>query len=1185
MAVQPAANMAHRMRTNPRYQQNPPHGPPRRMQPYGRADQSSGRAPQSGNAPNRRPPLTSGAMQHQRVGDQPRTRTQQRTVQPGQPLHRPMHIGRGQGRPQQRMAPKPQPPKWSMASLLKEVKIGQRDGEPIMAKEQFVKVRKVESGDSIFIQTTNGEKAEKIILDGISAGKVTRGSDARNKEMQDDIFAWEAREHLRQLLIGELVIVSPKAAEPEETDDKRSKRTRRLPDFRRVRFRSKICHANSGMEHDIWKDVGEHMIENGWAKKKTKINEDDFEEGYLDRLEIVQQEAKEKALGCWERVPDFDGATSRKKNNQINPRQAFMKHHLRVCDWGPSTRQLYENFKGKPIPAIIDDVIAGSTVRLELLLYKEMPQKENTLETAMVVIDMSGLDCPRIPGRKGKKRDSDEDSDRVKLAREAQQFTYVRLCHRNVNVVFDWIDTANNLYATIEFPRGDIAQLLLSGGYAKILPWSLEVLVPEKKSQYKDCEQTARTKKRRIWKLEDDRDQYEEQSLEEVEVMEVVTGDQIRVKYVDEEGKEQERRVFLASIRAPRIPTRPKPNKTGKGAEGYKGDPYGLEAKEFVRASLIRKKIKIQKEYSRQTRSDTKSDWVTVFYLDEGTTKNMNVELCRRGLAHLAPHSRGERRATNYAELQQAREEAERKKNNIFSDEPYQRKVLVDFTSRVKKDEAVKVRTHVCQFCRDFLGFDPENSRRRRNRDEDEEEQEPFAPVPLRGIIEYIISGGRVKIYLPQHHTKITLVTSGIQVESKGDLGNEAREIMQEYRQQEVMVEVERVDRNNNFIGHIRYGSDMQNLSVPLLKKGLAKCQWNNLEGSAYKTDFKNAEQNAKGEKIGCWEGYEPPKRQPERVEGDDLKNEELDENGVPIAKPQRLRENYRERGDRGDRRDRDNNRGDRRDRDNNRGDRRDRDNHRGRGMGKGRGRGRSDRERRPRRTNPPRKMKVSVRHVESGTTFFATQQNSQDMKKIEAYLSKITPENAISEHFNPERTSIVAGLYEDDFGFGYHRVQIRSIKKKKTESDEETIYQVRYIDYGTHAQLSYGQILEITDPEIRGLRAQAVRCELAGLQPPPKTTDYYKQAENLMWNETSDKIFNMETLSTNKEDTLRQVVLYHDGQNLNDYIVQIGYARVKNNSKINPDFVKKIKGFQSEAMESHVGMWRYGDIGSDEED
>jgi len=1152
----------------------------RRHKPNGRADQGRPATP-SGEPTNRRPPMT----QH-RLGDP--TRMKQRPMRnPNQRPH--TGRGRGQGVPQRR-AQKTQPPKWHMASLLKDVKIGKTsEGEAITAKEQFVKVRKVESGDSLFIQSTASEKAEKIILDGISAGKVTRGMNERTKrasDNQDDLFAWEAREYLRELLIGKLVIVSPKASQSEDKDGR--KRNRKLPDFRRVRFRVKICHPNMVLEHDEWKDVGEHMIEKGWARKKTKINEEAFEEGYLERLEAAQMEARKNEQGQFQPRTVADSGAKRKGATSIDP---FWKRHIRVCDWNPSTRNLFENFRGKSIPAIIDDVIAGSTVRLELLLYKQIPAKENTLETAMVVVDMSGLDCPRVPSRKQRKQ---EPSERDVLAREAQQFTFVRLCHRNVNVVFDWIDNKDNLYATIEFPRGDIAQLLLSGGYAKVLPWSLNVLDAERKPKYKNCEQVARSKKRRMWKLDDERDQFEEHPIEDVEVVEVVTGDQIHVKFTDEEGNEQERRVFFASIRAPRIPTRPKSG--SKKSSGYEGDPYGLEAKEFVRANLIRKRVKIQKEYSRETRSQVPSDWVTVYYTDKGVQKNMNVELCKQGLAELAPHSRGERRATNFAELQEAIEQAENKKLNRFSDVPYQRKPLVDFTTRPKKSEIESTRHEVRRFCVEYLGFDPEISRRRRERmREEDEDATPFAPVPLKGIIEYIISGGRVKISLPELNTKITLVTSGIQVESKEKLGDKARTIMQQYRQQQVVVEIERCDRNNNFIGHIRYGSELNNLSIPLLKQGLAKCQWQNLEGSAYKSDFKIAEEFAKEGKVGVWENWEPPKPRPprrERIEADDLNNEELDENGEPIQKERPPRRERRDRRDQGDRRDR-RDQGDRRGRDQggrrgrDQGDRRGRDRgERGRGMGKGRGRGR--REDRGQKRRPPRNMKVSVTHVVDGTTFFARKEDSQEMADIENYLKTLKPQDAISENFDPKRDDIVAGLFEDESGFGYHRVLIRNLKGRgKKQKEEDVSYQVRYVDYGTQHELKYEQIIEIADERIRNLKAQAVRCELAGLIPPPKTTDYYKQAENLLWNEISEKVFDMEIVSTNQEDTLRQTILYHEKNNLNDYIVQIGYARAKTGKQTRglPDsLLKKISEMQKGAKEEHIGMWRYGDLGSDDE-
>jgi staphylococcal nuclease domain-containing protein 1 len=164
---------------------------------------------------------------------------------------------------------------------------------------------------------------------------------------------------------------------------------------------------------------------------------------------------------------------------------------------------------------------------------------------------------------------------------EAQAFTETRLLNRDVQVLLQGVDKSGNLFGSIVFAKGNISQRLLEQGLGKLVPWSA-ALSPDA-AVLKAAESQAKAQKVRMWTnwSEDSAaaaaSSGSSQQLSEFtgKVVSIASSDSVVVE--DASGKEV--RVWLASVRAPRL--------AGRGRDG-KDEAYAQEAKEFLRAKLVR---------------------------------------------------------------------------------------------------------------------------------------------------------------------------------------------------------------------------------------------------------------------------------------------------------------------------------------------------------------------------------------------------------------------------------------------------------------------------------------------------------------------------------------------------------------------------------------------------------------------
>lgn len=234
-------------------------------------------------------------------------------------------------------------------------------------------------------------------------------------DSRDEPYAWESREFLRKQLIGREVFFS----------------CERPPNSNR--------------------DYGTVYLSND-PINGTNITELMVAEGYLSvRREGVRQSEETTRLAALE-----DAAKAGGKGKWSN---TPAHEHVRNIRWTQENpRNFVDQVNGKPVPAIIEHVRDGSTVRAFLLP-----------DFNYITLMISGIRCP------GFKLDADGKPDptvTVQFAEEARYFVESRLLQQEVEIVLESVNNAN-FVGTILFPKGNIAESLLREGYAKCVDWSM----------------------------------------------------------------------------------------------------------------------------------------------------------------------------------------------------------------------------------------------------------------------------------------------------------------------------------------------------------------------------------------------------------------------------------------------------------------------------------------------------------------------------------------------------------------------------------------------------------------------------------------------------------------------------------------------------------------------------------------
>nr|NP_001125262.1 staphylococcal nuclease domain-containing protein 1 [Pongo abelii]CAH90500.1 hypothetical protein [Pongo abelii] len=479
-------------------------------------------------------------------------------------------------------------------------------------------------------------------------------------------------------------------------------------------------------------------------------------------------------------------------------------------------RHFVDSHHQKPVNAIIEHVRDGSVVRALLLP-----------DYYLVTVMLSGIKCPTF------RREADGSETPEPFAAEAKFFTESRLLQRDVQIILESCHN-QNILGTILHPNGNITELLLKEGFARCVDWSIAVYT-RGAEKLRAAERFAKERRLRIWRdyvaPTANLDQKDKQFV--AKVMQVLNADAIVVKLNSGDYKT----IHLSSIRPPRLEGENTQDKNKKLRPLY-DIPYMFEAREFLRKKLIGKKVNVTVDYIRPASPATE----TVPAFSERTCATVTIgginiaeALVSKGLATVIRYRQDDdQRSSHYDELLAAEARAIKNGKGLHSKKEVPIHRVADISGDTQK-------------AKQFLPF-----LQRAGRSE--------------AVVEYVVSGSRLKLYLPKETCLITFLLAGIEcprgarnlpglVQEGEPFSEEATLFTKELvLQREVEVEVESMDKAGNFIGWLHI--DGANLSVLLVEHALSKVHFT-AERSSYYKSLLSAEEAAKQKKEKVWAHYE----------------------------------------------------------------------------------------------------------------------------------------------------------------------------------------------------------------------------------------------------------------------------------------------------------------------------------------
>eukprot|EP00921_Rhytidocystis_pertsovi_P011207 GHVQ01018087.1.p1 GENE.GHVQ01018087.1~~GHVQ01018087.1.p1 ORF type:complete len:928 (+),score=129.47 GHVQ01018087.1:195-2978(+) len=645
-------------------------------------------------------------------------------------------------------------------------------------------VKQVISGDTFVLvgAPKGGPPPEKqITLASLMSPRVAMKS--LTKETEDEPYGWNSREFMRERLIG-----------------------------KEVEFK---VEYSLGERECGWIKVkgGESasldLLRKGLARVKSNRNPPCAHD--IDELIAAENVAKEAKLGLWNDEPGSGLAT------------------IREITWGSTNaaalKTLYNDEKCKRLKAIVEYVRDGGCMRV---MFAD--------KWIYATVFVSGVACD---GFKREQKEGSEDSVIVPepFAAEGKFFAEIRVLHRDVEIRLENLDDNGDLYGSIYHSSGNIGVLLLKNGLAKVQEWSARLT--ESPAQLREAAKEAQSKQLRKWKNWVPSVQADEKEYS-ARVVEVLSGDCIIIHVPATTGATSaagEKRVYLASIRCPRVGTRMKPD-----------EPWSFEAREFVRKRLIHKTVKVVVEYIREPMSsasgappppgsDTQGRMHFVTMTVDNDKSSISEQLVTAGLARTQQHRADDDRAENFDTLMEQEKVAEEQGLGVHGAEKNVPKHKIN----------------------DLLG--PSNTARARSF-EDQLKRLPKADA----VVEYIFNGGRFKLRLPSQNLAISFALGGIRCPQTARTGGPGQgpsrpgepfseEALRHARdtlmQRDVTVRIQQCDKGGNFIGALWMGKT--NYGSEILELGYGCTMDYSLSFSPYKEEYVEAEKKAQASKLRVW--------------------------------------------------------------------------------------------------------------------------------------------------------------------------------------------------------------------------------------------------------------------------------------------------------------------------------------------
>lgn len=567
--------------------------------------------------------------------------------------------------------------------------------------------------------------------------------------------------------------------------------------------------ANSNREYGmVWlgkDDSGENMVEAMVREGLVTVRREGRQPPeMLQKLSELEDQAKAAGRGKWSQVPPSEKV-----------------RHIKWTQNNPA--HLVEVYGGKPVKAIIEHVRDGSTVRAFLLP-----------EFHYITLMIAGIRCP------GVKLDADGKPDlsvKIPFADEARYFVETRLLQREVEIRLESVNNSNFI-GTILFPKGNIAESLLREGLAKCVDWSMAVM-KSGADKLRANERIAKENRKRLWA--DYQSKGPALNSKEKDftgtVVEVFNGDAINVRL----SNGQIKKVFFSSIRPPRdtravvgadgeeVKAAPRP----KNYRPLYETPFMFEAREFLRKKLINKKVQCNLDYIAPARDNFPEKYCYTVLIGG---QNVAEALVAKGLATCVRYRQDDdQRSSAYDQLLAAEGQAIKGQKGVHG----------------KKDNApLRINDLTFDHSRIKVQYLPSWQRALRT----------------EGIVEFVASGSRLRLYIPKDSCLVTFLLGGIScprssrpaingvpAQESEPYGDEALAFTRDrVLQRDVSVHIDTTDKAGTAVIGWLWTENNVNLSVALVEEGLAEVHFS-AEKSEYYRQLKSAEDRAKAAKKNIW--------------------------------------------------------------------------------------------------------------------------------------------------------------------------------------------------------------------------------------------------------------------------------------------------------------------------------------------
>ncbi|BBH03582.1 TUDOR-SN protein 1 [Prunus dulcis] len=244
--------------------------------------------------------------------------------------------------------------------------------------------------------------------------------------------------------------------------------------------------------------------------------------------------------------------------------------------------------------------------------------------------------------------------------------------------------------------------------------------------------------------------------------------------------------------------------------------------------------------------------------------------------------------------------------------------------------------------------------------------------------------------------------------------------------------------------------------------------------------------------------------------------------------------------------------------------------------------------------------LKVVVTEVlGSGGKFYVQTAGDQKIASIQQQLASLSIQEApVIGAFNPKKGDIVLAQFSADNS--WNRAMIVNVPRGAVESPKDK-FEVFYIDYGNQEVVPYSELRPL-DPSVSSAPGLAQLCSLAYVKVPSLEEDFGQEAAEYLSEHTLNSSMEFRAMVEERDlsggkvkgqgtgPVLVVTLVAVDAEiSVNAAMLQEGLARLekqkKRETKERKTAIENLEKFQEEARADRRGMWRYGDIQSDDED